>query len=134
MKTTKKGFLFGLVGIALAMGLVLAACELGDYVYTSDTLEIIITLQSFNRYELKQIIINGATRITKGMYTLSGTEISFKPEKGSEYKGTLKDGKLFILGVIHTKRSVVGDAVLSVGDVIDVEFADDFDHEALIAE
>ncbi|GHU99174.1 hypothetical protein FACS189483_08120 [Spirochaetia bacterium] len=128
MKNYKKGFLFGLVGIALAVGLVLAACELGDYEGTEDGVKITITLQSGNKFEMKATY-QGETTTTKGTYTLSGTDITLKPEGGDEIKGKLEGNKITIQGTTLTKKSVAGDAVLSPGDVIDVEFADDFDGE-----
>jgi hypothetical protein len=127
MKTTKKEFLFGIVVMAMAVGLVLGACRWGDYEGQGDAQGATLTLSSGHKWELKV----GGELWDKGTYKGKGKTITFTSEDGTTFTGTKKGKKLTVTvpgqGTLEFKKSLAGGTIISDGDVLDVEFADDFD-------
>jgi hypothetical protein len=123
-----------MVGLALTVGLVLAACRWGDY--EGDVLgeKVKLTLSSGHKWELYV----GGELSDKGTYKGSGKTITFTSDyDGATFEGTKKGKKITVTyyGLeFSLSKSVDGKAPISVGDVIDIEFADDFDDDSFFEE
>ncbi|GHV16340.1 hypothetical protein FACS189493_2020 [Spirochaetia bacterium] len=96
MKNYKKGVLFGLVGIALAVGLVLAACE-SVYEVTptagTGTGKATVTLTDTTW----KVSYDGKTADGSCKKTTSGTTDTYTD--GTAFSATVSDGKLTTLSV-----------------------------------
>jgi hypothetical protein len=132
MKTTQRRvFLFGMAGMALAMGLVLAACVWGDYTGTDPQgAAIVLTLSSGRKYE---IIVDGV-HYDSGTYKKIGYSIILTSSEGKGSKAGTKKGEKITIDDTTFSRSVDSDAIISKGTVLDIEFADDIDDDSFFEE